>query len=150
MKRQAVLSLVVFLALVGAGTAYRVVASDHDDGENDLKSRYLNLTDHYTWKDGTDATKLNIVQSSNPRSLAGYQYAFSYTAHYDMHVTRVADKTQAPTGSDDIDFQFTFGPLNSNNVQAVTLTVIHSGVVVGSDNTGLTTSLPAAKPGLTK
>lgn len=146
MKKEAVLSVAVFLALVGSGAAYRVAtASDHDDGENDAKARALNLTDHYMWKDTTDATKVNLVQYSNPRSLAGYQYHFSTQARYEIHVTRVADKKAVPTGSDDFTFRFMFQAPDATNTQAFTMTVLNGGVEVGSDTTGKTTPLAVAQ-----
>jgi hypothetical protein len=143
MKKKAVLSLIVFLAMMGAGTAYRAVkASDHDDGENDSKARSLNLTDVYTWKDtSASPTAIDFIQAVNPRSLPGYQYFHSSNALYDIHVSRVTDKTAVPTGSDDIVFRFQFSAPNSSNVQTVTMTVIHSGATVGSDAGGTTTPI---------
>jgi len=144
MKKQLLLSMLVFIALVGAGTAYRAVrASDHDDGENDLKSRALNLTDHYAWKDTADSTKIDFVQASNPRSLQGFQYFFSTMGQYEIHISRVSDKTKAPTGSEDMIFRFTFAPPTTANVQTATFTVINGGNIVGTA-TGYTTPISAS------
>ena len=144
MKRQTVLSVLSLIVLGAAGIPFIAArASDHDDGENDMKSRALNLTDHYVWKDATDATKINFVQTTNPRSLAGQQYFFSSTARYSFHVTRVTDKKAGPTGSDDIELRFEFSAPDANNVQTITFTVIKGGSVVGT-GTGTTTPLAAS------
>jgi hypothetical protein len=133
MKKYAILSLLVAVTLAGAGVSYRLVrASDHDDGENDAKSRALNLTDHYVWVDTTDPSKINFAQSSNPRSLATYQYFFSTQARYELHVGRVANKANAPSGYDDVVFRFMFGAPDTTNVQDISLTVIKDGQIVGS------------------
>ena len=52
-----------------------VRASDHDDGETDRKSRSLNLTDLYVFRendqDGSAAAgNLVLIMNTNPRSVA--------------------------------------------------------------------------------
>jgi Domain of unknown function (DUF4331) len=142
MKKQLIISLFVFLALASTGLVVRMVnASDHDDGENDQKSRSLNLTDHFVFREfDQDAaaakTDLIFVQNSNPRSLPQQQYYFSVNAHYDFHVSRVADKTKAPTGSDDVTFRFDFGaPDATAFTQPITFTVLNGTTTVGSATT---------------
>ena len=44
-------SLLVLLALISVGGTFKVSASDHDDGENDMKARSLNLTDLYVFRE---------------------------------------------------------------------------------------------------
>ena len=147
MKRQLVLSVLVFLALVGAGLGYRkVIASDHDDGENDAKARALNLTDHYVFKDPNDATKLDLVMYVNPRSLPGYQYHFSTLARYQFHVGRITNKANAATGATDLIFRFEFSAADANNVQSGTFTVVKDGSVVGTAS-GSTTTIGNSKAG---
>jgi hypothetical protein len=147
MTKQVLLSVLVFLALVGSGMVYRLgYASDHDDGEIDLKGRALNLTDHYVWKDGNG--NLVFVQSSNPRSLPGQQYFFSNQAQYELHLTRVANKTTTPTGNTDMIFRFGFGNPTATNTQAITFTVVNGANVVGTA-TGTTTNLTNSQAGTT-
>ena len=94
MKRQRFHGVIAALAVTTVlGVSDRgVQASDHDDGETDLKSRALNLTDHYAFKSGTN---LSLVMYVNPRSLPGRQYAMSTNARYEFHVSKVADKLAA-------------------------------------------------------
>lgn len=145
MKRYA-LALFVFVFVAAMGiTVHKLRASDHDDGENDVKSRSLNLTDHYAFRDTVDTTKLNLVQTSNPRSLAGFQYYFSTQGRYEIHVTRVADKKAAVTGADNMTFRFEFAAPDSNTSQAVTFTVLKDGNAVGSDNSAKTIPIAQSK-----
>lgn len=148
MKKQAVVSVLVFLGLVGMGAAYRMGhASDHDDGEHDVKSRALNLTDHFVWKDDGDSTKINFVQNSNPRALQSYPYFFSTQARYEIHVGHVADKTIASAPADDHVFRFEFGtPDATTGTQNVTFTWLQSGNSVGS-NTFASTAFFASQAG---
>jgi len=145
MKRQVVLPFVVFFAVAGSGALYRtVMASDHDDGETDAKARSLNLTDHLAWRDTTDTAKINLAMYVNGRSLPGYQYHFSTQALYEFHITRVADKTAAPTGSDDMTLRFKFEEPDTNSQQAVTLTVFDGTTKLGT-GTGKTTTITASR-----
>lgn len=143
MKLKRLLAVVSLLAGAAAvGTTYHVVqASDHDDGEADLKGRALNLTDHFAFKSGTD---LSLVMYLNPRSLPGRQYFLSTNARYEFHVTKVASKTGAPTGQDDYVFRFEAGAPDAAGAQPITLTILQDGNVVGT-HTGLSTSFGASK-----
>ncbi len=135
--------LVAFLSV----TSIRfLTASDHDDGESDSKARALNLTDHYAWKDANDSSLLNLAQSSNPRSMPGFQYYFSTKARYEMHVSRVSDKTRVPTGANDVVFRFEFGSPNAQGVQPMTFGGIEGGSVVGS-HSGSTTNFSSSRSG---
>jgi hypothetical protein len=120
-----------------------VLASDHDDGETDLKSRALNLTDHYAFRSGTD---LSLIMYVNPRSLPGRQYTLSTNARYELHVSKAASRTAAPTGSEDFVFRFEAGPPDAAGVQPITLTVLQDGAVVGT-HSGTSTSFAASKAG---
>ncbi len=144
MKRQRLSAVVSVLALTGGvvGATYRGgQASDHDDGETDLKSRALNLTDHYAFKSGTD---LSLIMYVNPRSLPGRQYYLSTDARYELHVSKAASKTTAPTATSDYVFRFEAGAPTAAGVQPLTLTVLANGTVVGT-HTGTTTSFAASK-----
>jgi hypothetical protein len=131
------LAAAVSLAAVAVcGTTIMALASDHDDGEADLKGRALNLTDHYTFKTGSD---LAIVTYVSPRSLPGRQYYLSTNARYEQHITKVGAKTDAPTGQDDYVLRFEAGAPDASGVQPITLTLLKDGAVVGT-HTGSSTS----------
>ncbi|WP_346291533.1 DUF4331 domain-containing protein [Sphaerothrix gracilis] len=119
-------------ALALGGTAHYLQASDHDDGEIDLKGRALNLTDLYVFREGdlnpqASTNDLILVMNTNPRSLARQQYYFSTNARYEFNITRVADKDSTPTGKADITLRFEFGPPKRNQEQDVTITTIGNG-----------------------
>ncbi len=122
-------------------------ASDHDDGEIDLKSRALNLTDHYAFKSGNE---LSLIMYVNPRSLPGRQYFLSTNARYEIHIAKVATKTTAPTNQDDYVLRFEAGAPTAAGTQAITLTVLKDGAVLGT-HTGTSTGFAAsqANTGLT-
>lgn len=130
--------------LVSASTSWVVRASDHDDGELDLKGRNLNLTDLYVfredWHSGnTDhAGNLILIMNTNPRSVAKQQYYFSTQARYEFHIKRVADKTAKYVSGDDVTLRFTFAAPTSvtSKTQAMTVTAIRDGV---STSTSVTT-----------
>jgi hypothetical protein len=141
--RAAFAVLGVGLITLGLG----VVASDHDDGEMDLKGRSLNLTDLYVfredWQDSAGSSQnLIFIMNSNPRSLARQQYYFSTQARYEFHLTRVAgaDKSVRPTGREDVVLRFEFGSPNASGNQAITMTAIRDGQAI-SQSAGLTTTL---------
>src|SRR4051812_27559947 len=101
-------------------------ASDHDDGEHALKSRELNLTDLYVFReDSQDIAgspgNLILVMNSNPRSVARQQYYFSTAAEYQFHISRVARKTARPTGEDDVTLSFTFSNPDASGWQEIRL-----------------------------
>ncbi len=132
----------------GAGivttTYHSGFASDHDDGETDLKSRSLNLTDHFAFKPASDPTQLALVMYVNPRSLPGRQYTLSTGARYEFHVSKAASKVSAPTAAEDYVFRFEAAAPDANGVQAITLTVLAGGTVVGT-HAGSSTSFAGSK-----
>lgn len=127
-----------------AGTATFVNASDHDDGETEIKGRNLNLTDLYVFREGdqnpnASAEDLVFIMNTNPRSVARQQYYFSTKARYEFMVSRVADKDASPTGTPDVTLQFTFGAPNAQGQQSYTMTMIDNGQ--STSITGQTTAL---------
>ena len=136
--------LIVGLATV-AGTAAFVNASDHDDGETELKGRNLNLTDLYVFREGdqnpsASPDDLVFVMNTNPRSVARQQYYFSNKSRYEFMVSRVADKDATPTGTPDMTLRFEFAAPDASDQQAYTLTVLENGETV-STVSGQTTAL---------
>lgn len=115
--------------LIGSETA-PVVASDHDDGETQIKSRALNLTDLYVFREdahtgnAADADNLIVVMNSNPRSLPRQQYFFSTDAIYSVHVGRQSDPDNAVTGVDNLRFDFRFAAPDANNQQSFSMDVV--------------------------
>ncbi len=111
-----------------------VLASDHDDGENDKKARALNLTDVYLFKESTQisggsANHLVFVMNSNPRSLPQQQYYFSNKARYDFRVSRVGtSNATAVTATNDIIMRFEFSAPDASKQQSITLTVYKDGI----------------------
>jgi hypothetical protein len=143
MKRLfAVVAPLALAAVVGA-TYHNGYASDHDDGETDLKSRALNLTDHYAFRSDAGAT-LSLIMYVNPRSLPGRQYYLSENARYEFHVNKVAAKTDAPANSNDYTFRIEAGAPTPAGVQPLTLTVLQGTTVVGM-STGTSTSFAASR-----
>jgi hypothetical protein len=110
----------------------RAEASDHDDGETDLKSRALNLTDHFAFKSPADPTVLSLIMYFNPRSLPGRQYFLSENARYEFHVSKIAAVTDAPTLKDDFVFRFEASAPTPAGNQFITMTVLQDGAVIGS------------------
>lgn len=139
-------------ALLAGGATFALLAhdsaaSDHDDGENANKERALNLTDHYTFKSGSNLT---LAMSFNPRSLPGKDYFMSPGARYEFHVTKVANKGDAATGKNDYVFRFEAGVPDANNAQAVKLTVLqdNGGTLTEVGNAmGSTTPYAKSKAG---
>jgi len=135
------------LALAGVIGTYQLArASDHDDGEMDLTGRALNLTDHYAFKSPADPTKLSLIMYFNPRSLPGKQYFMSTNARYELHVSKVGAKTDAPTLADDFVFRFEAMAPDASGVQQVKLTVLKNGVEAGN-MMGATTAIGPSKAG---
>ena len=119
-------SCAVALAL-GAGVhVTRSEASDHDDGERDIKARALNLTDHFAFKSPSNPDELSLIMYFNPRSLPGRQYTLSENARYEFHVTRVATRTTAPAPKNDFIFRFE-AKAPVDGIQDITLTVFKDG-----------------------
>ena len=109
-------------------------ASDHDDGETDLKSRSLNLTDVYVFREdkeigGGSAAHLVFLINSNPRSLPQQQYYFSTSARYELHIGRVGTSKDVPAVTDsDVTIRFEFGAPSASGIQAMSMTTIIDGV----------------------
>lgn len=147
MKRIVLASISVATAIAVVAIAGRTgYASDHDDGETDLKARALNLSDHFAFKSPGDPTQLSLIMYFNPRSLPGKQYTLSTKARYELHVSKAGSRTAAPTGKDDFVFRFEAAPADATGAQSVTLTVLKDGAPVGT-HTGMTTTIGASKAG---
>lgn len=106
-------------------------ASDHDDGDIDIRSRALSLTDLYVFREqdqnpNASSEDLVLVMNTNPRSVARVQYYFSSQAQYEFKVSRVTNKDAAPTGVADLTLRFTFGRIE-NGQQEMTLVVLERG-----------------------
>lgn len=143
MKMKSLLAAGSVLALaVMAGSSHLVEASDHDDGDIDLKGRALNLTDHYAFKSGTD---LSLIMYVNPRSLPGRQYYLSENARYEFHVTKVATRGAASNTTEDFIFRVEAGAPTAAGTQPITLTVLSGGTTVVGTHTGVSTSFPASQ-----
>lgn len=142
-KLLATASLLAGVATI-ATTYHAGFASDHDDGETDLKARSLNLTDHYAFKPASDPTQLALVMYVNPRSLPARQYTLSTGARYEFHVSKAAARTSIPTAAEDYVFRFEAAAPDANGVQAITLTVLANGAVVGT-HSGASTAFAASK-----
>lgn len=134
------------LALITGVSAVNLKASDHDDGETELKGRNLNLTDLYVFREkdqNPNAADGNLIfiMNTNPRSVARQQYYFSTKARYTFNVTRVANKDATPTGKPDVVLQFEFGAPKANGQQDVKLTTTWDGVKCVSNQALYTTPL---------
>lgn len=124
--------LAIEVALIALLSPAIIVASDHDDGEVDIKGRTVNLTDLYVYREKDQNSSaadgdLVLTMNSNPRSVARYQYYFSTTALYQFHITQVGDVNSSPTGRADIILRFAFSPPNNQGMQAVAVTVVRGG-----------------------
>lgn len=125
----------LFLFLLAAGIGFSALASDHDDGEMDLKGRALNITDVYAFREdnqtgrSTDNGNLILIMNTNPRSLPQQQYFFSTKAIYQFHLSRVAaaNKTKKPTGKEDVVLRFKFGNPDATNHQPFVVTLVRDG-----------------------
>jgi len=60
-------------------------------------ARALNLSDHFAFRSPADPSQLSMIMYFNPRSLPGKQYTLSTKARYELHVSKVATRTTAPT-----------------------------------------------------
>jgi hypothetical protein len=146
MRKQAiVIPATALAAALAIGATYHVgEASDHDDGESNLKARALNLTDHFAFKSPSNPSELSLVMYFNPRSLPGRQYTLSTNARYELHVSKVADKLAAPTVKDDYVFRFEAQSPDPAGVQKIRLTVLKDGAVIGTHD-GASTAFGASK-----
>ena len=142
--------LAIEVALIALLTPGIIVASDHDDGEVDIKGRAVNLTDLYVFREkdqnsGAAEGDLVLILNSNPRSVARYQYYFSTSALYQVHISQVGDVNSTPTGRADIILRFAFSPPNNQGMQAVAVTAIGGGsetVAKTTVNGGLIATTP--------
>jgi hypothetical protein len=140
MQRKTLVTTSLLAAAFAIATAgHTVYASDHDDGDTDLKSRALNLSDHFAFTKPGDKTKLELVMYFNPRGLPGKQYTLSTKARYEFHVSKVAHNTDKPTVADDYVFRFEAGDPDATGAQPITLTTFkagaQSGTLVGKSTT---------------
>ena len=116
--------------LYGSQTA-PVIASDHDDGETQIKSRNLNLTDLYVfredWHSGVaaDAANMILVMNTNPRSLPRQQYFFNTEATYSIHIDRQSSADNAVTGGDDVRLDFRFAAPDASGQQSFALDIVN-------------------------
>ena len=147
-------------------TTAPVKASDHDDGETNIKARNLNLTDLYVFREDwqtnnpAHSTRMVFIMNTNPRSLPRQQYFFNTNAIYTFWVSRRASRDGAPTGVPDMAFDFNFGTPSATGSQSITLNLRRfvNGVETGTAeplNAGSTTSpallagVPPVQPGTT-
>jgi Domain of unknown function (DUF4331) len=142
------LALVVLAAMLI--TPKFLVASNHDDGEMDLKGRALHTTDFFVFREqdqnaSAAADDLVFVMNVNPRSLPRQAYYFSTGAQYDIHVSRVSDKDATPTGKTDAMLRFEFAAPAKDGSQRITLTTVRDGTTsTAATGTLRTTPLDAA------
>ncbi|MEX0766486.1 MAG: DUF4331 family protein, partial [bacterium] len=78
-SRQWIVVLALGLVVSVLAGSQLLVASDHDDGEMDLKGRALNITDLYAFRERDQNSAaadgdLVFIMNVNPRSLARQQY----------------------------------------------------------------------------
>ncbi|MFK8185313.1 MAG: DUF4331 domain-containing protein [Phormidesmis sp.] len=120
------------MAAIATTSALYVHASDHDDGESEIKGRNLNLTDLYVFREGdqnphASTDDLVFIMNTNPRSLARQQYYFSTKARYEFQVDRVDSKDAAVAGETDVTLRFEFDAPDADQRQAFTVTAISDG-----------------------
>jgi hypothetical protein len=117
---------------LGLAPLQTVQASDHDDGEVDIKGRNLNLTDLYVFREkdqnsSASAEDLVFVMNTNPRSIARQQYYFSNTARYEFYISRVQNNDAPVTGSPDVILRFEFEAPQNDQTQTYIMTAIRDG-----------------------
>lgn len=139
------------LVLAMAAGAQLLVASDHDDGEMDLKGRALNLTDLYAFRErdqnaAASESDLVLIMNVNPRSLPRQQYFFSTNAQYDVHVTRAAGNDAAPTGRTDVLLRFEFSAPSKDGSQRIKVTATRDGATSEADSANQRTTPLGAAP----
>lgn len=115
-----------------------LVASDHDDGEMDLKGRSLNITDLFAFRerDQNPAAAdgdLVFIMNVNPRSLSRQQYYFSTAAAYTLHIGRVSNNDATPSGKADAMLRFEFGAPSKDRSQRIKVTAVRDGVTSEAD-----------------
>ncbi|MEM9093124.1 MAG: DUF4331 domain-containing protein [Cyanobacteria bacterium P01_F01_bin.53] len=119
------------IAVIAGTSALYVNASDHDDGESEIKGRNLNLTDLYAFREADQnphASEDNLVfiMNTNPRSIARQQYYFSTKARYEFKVDAVDGKDAPVDGIADVTLSFEFGAPDAEQRQTFTVTATHS------------------------
>lgn len=124
--------IILATTLTLGGAATFINASDHDDGEVDVKGRNLNLTDVYAFREkdqnpNASEDDIILVMNTNPRSVARQQYYFSTNARYEFHIDSVANKDAKVEGQPDMTLRFEFGAPNSSQEQEVTITTLRNG-----------------------
>lgn len=123
-----------------------LTASDHDDGETDIKGRNLNLTDLYVFNTidqnpSAPRDNVTLIMNTNPRSLAREPYFFSTVARYEFRIARVpGGPDTAATGNPDVILRFEFQPPDANDRQRFKVTAIRDGQTLEADG-GFTTPL---------
>jgi hypothetical protein len=141
------------LAMIAVGVfSLYAVASDHDDGENDVKARALNITDVFAFNEfnqtgnPSDQGNLILIMNTNPRSLPGQMYFFSTKARYNFHLSRVPRDRKAvgPNGVEQIRFVVEFKAPNANGQQPIVLTFAKDGKIermnASTDGAGIVTT----------
>ncbi len=142
------LALVALAALLI--TPRLLVASNHDDGELDMKGRALHTTDFFMFREqdqnpGAAAGDLIFIMNVNPRSLPRQSYDFSTNAQYDIHVTRAMNNDAMPTGKTDAMLRFEFGAPAKDGSQSIKVTAVRDGMTAaGTMGAARTTPLSAA------
>ncbi len=127
-------ALALGLALIAGLSSRALNASDHDDGEIALKSRNLNLTDLFAFREAdqnyqASPDNLIFVLNTNPRSLARQQYYFNGRARYEFKVTRVANKDASPTGREDVTLRFEFRAPDAAGSQGMQVSLVRGSRV---------------------
>lgn len=145
------LSALAVLALAALVVSPRLlVASNHDDGEIDMKGRALHTTDFFVFREqdqnpGAASGDVVFIVNVNPRSLPRQEYNFSTNAQYDIHVTRVMNNDAMPTGKTDAMLRFEFGAPSADASQPIKVTAVRDGVTsTGGMSAARTTPLGAA------
>ena len=150
--------LVTSVALASSAMYSKVHASDHDDGETNIKSRNLSLTDLYVFREdwetanAGDAGNLIMVMNTNPRSLPSQQYFFNTAARYNFHVTRrsaAANGANATvTGVEDLRFEYSFGAPSAAGTQAITMQLhtFVNGTATNTQTFAAGSTTPATAP----
>jgi hypothetical protein len=155
MRNGWVLIVVLVLVATMGVTPGLLNASDHDDGEADLKGRALNLTDLFVFREKDQNTgaadgDLVMILNVNPRSLPRQQYTFSTSAVYGLHVSRVANNDAAPTGAANATLRFEFGAPGQDLSQRIKVTAIRDGLTTVADAAGLRTTPLGSAPVISK
>ncbi len=154
--RLGIAAFVLGLVVTGVGfNTDAAKASDHDDGETNIKSRNASLTDLFVfredWQTGNAADNGNLIfiMCTNPRSLPRQNYYFNTDALYNFHLSRATNVNEAVSGREDLRFEFSFGAPNNNSQQSIQLNVhqvtngVPSSTATGQANNPLTTAAPA-------